>query len=166
MRRLVLFIPILLAGCGEPEPSAAERAAQDEADIAAVKDAQVVRPTPVAPDPIRYPDIERHQLYGAACAFVPEGGGLAPVALAMERAGYMKIDGEIERFAPDPGSAQLPLNARGKYDGRDFSFLLDIAEGEGRRSGSETISYDARLILRNGQDQVLYEASGLAQCGS
>lgn len=166
MRRVALIALLLLAACGPREPTAAEIDAAAERDIAAVKQAQEIPPVPITPQPILYPDIERNQLFGSACAFAPEGGGLGALVLAMEKAAYMKIDGEIVRLAPDAGSPLLPLGTRGKYDGRDYALVLDIAEGEGRQTGSETMSYDARLVVRNARDQSVYEGHGVAQCGS
>lgn len=157
---------VLLAACGGAEPTAAEKAAQEEADIAAVEQAQDIPPEPVTLEAIAYPDIEKHDLFGASCAFAPEGGGMGALALAMEKGAFIKVDGQIERLAPDIGSPQLPLGARGKYDGKRRSLILDIAEGEGEQDGMETMRFPARLVVRNDRDQVVYETSGFAQCGS
>jgi hypothetical protein len=165
--RAIWVIPLVLAaaGCGDREPSAREKALRDEADVEAVKAAQQAPPAPVTPDKILYPDIEKYDLYGAGCNFAPEGS-MAAIALAQTGRGYMKIDGKIEAFAPDAGSSDLPLGAKGKYTAGAWSFLLDIGEGEGEQDGIETVNFPARLVLRNDRDQVVYEASGVAQCGS
>ena len=157
---------LLCAACTDSEPSAAEKNAREEADIAAVEKAQEIPPAPVSLEAIGYPDIEKNKLYGASCSFAPEGGGLGALALAMEKAAYIKVDGRIERLAPDPGSPDLPLGAHGKYDGKRYSLILDIAEEEGRPDGMETMRFPAELVVRNERDQVVYEAKGLAQCGS
>lgn len=156
---------LALAACAEDEPSAAERARQDEADIAAVNAAQVPPPTPVTPEKILYPDIERHDLFGAGCNFAP-GGSMAAIVLAQPARAYMKIDGKLETFAPDAGSGDLPLGAKGKYTGGAWSFVLDLAEEEGKQSGMETVNYPAHFVLRNEYDQIVYDATGVAQCGS
>ena len=163
---------ILLAGlilgasaCAADEPSPAEKARAEEADIAAVKAAQQPPPTPVTPDTIGYPEIEKHDMFGAGCSFAP-GQSIAAIALAQPARAFMKIDGEIETFAPDAGSGELPLGVRGKYTGGAWSFVLDIAAGEGKPSGSEGVNYPARFILRNDRDQIVYNATGTAQCGS
>ena len=44
--------------------------------------------------------------------------------------------------------------------------MLDLASEEGKQSGSETINYPARLVLRNDHDQIVYQADGTAQCGA
>lgn len=166
MKLAALFLPLLLAACAGDEPTAAERNAQEEADIAAVEQAQEIPPQPITLQPIGYPDIEKHNLFGAGCAFAAQGGGLGALALATDGAAHIKVGGAIERLAPDPGSPELPLGARGKYDGKRYSILLDIAEGEGEQEGIETVNFPARLVVRNERDQVVYEASGISQCGS
>lgn len=162
---MIVSAALLAASCGEDEPSAAEQARKDQADIAAVEAAQVPPPTPVTPGTIGMPDIEKYDLYGAGCTFAP-GDGLAAVALLQPKRGYMKIDNRIVTFAPDAGSGDLPLGAKGKYTAGAWSFVLDLASEEGKQTGSETINYPARLVLRNDHDQVVFEADGTAQCGS
>lgn len=155
----------LLAACGDPEPTAAQKEARDEAAIAAVQAAQNPPPTPVTPGKITYPDIEKNAMYGAGCNFAPKGS-IAAIALAQSERAFMKIDGQVVTFAPDIGSGDLPLGAKGKYTGGAWSFVLDLASEEGAQSGSETVNFPARFVLRNDNDQVVYEADGTAQCGS
>jgi hypothetical protein len=162
---VILCAALLAASCSKDEPSPAEKARADAADIAAVNAAQVVPPSPVTPGPIGLPDIEKYQMYGAGCNFAP-GDGLGAVALLQPKRGFMKIDGNVMPFAPDAGSGDLPLGAKGKYTGGAYSFVLDLASEEGERSGSETINYPARLVLRNDRDQIVYQSDGTAQCGS
>ncbi|WP_120715743.1 hypothetical protein [Tsuneonella amylolytica] len=165
--RLVVMISalVLLASCGEPEVDPVEKARQDEADIAAVKAAEVPPPVPVTPETIGAPDVERYDLYGAGCNFAPKGS-IGAVAFAQPGRGYMKIDGKLVTFAPDIGSGTLPLGAKGKYTAGAWSFMLDLSEEEGEEAGSEVINYPAQFILRNDRDQVVYESPGIAQCGS
>ncbi|GGD93713.1 hypothetical protein GCM10011515_11890 [Tsuneonella deserti] len=137
----------------------------DEADVAAVEAAQVPPPTPVQPGTIGMPDIEKFDMFGAGCSFAP-GKGIATVALLQAERGFMKIDNKIVVFAPDAGSGDLPLGAKGKYTGGAWSFILDLASEEGKQSGIETVNYPARLVLRNDHDQIVYQEDGTAQCGS
>jgi len=161
---ILTALALALSSCDQ-QPSSEQQQVEDEADIAAVEALQKAPPTPIDPDPILYPDIERNKLYGASCAFAPEGGGLGAIALAMADAGYMKIDGAIQRFAPDPGSKEQPLGTRVEYDGRSYSFTLALGAGEGRQSGQETTDFSATLTVRNPGDEVVYRSKGIAQCG-
>jgi hypothetical protein len=162
---LIVCAALLAASCGKDEPSAAEQARMDEADIAAVNAAQVPPPSPVTPELIGMPDIEKYDMYGAGCSFAP-GDSMGAVALLQAKRGYMKIDGKVIAFAPDAGSGELPLGAKAKYTAGAWSFLLDLASEEGTQSGSETINYPARLVLRNDHDQIVFQSDGTAQCGS
>jgi hypothetical protein len=165
--RVATLLPLLLlaAACSENEPSAVEKARADDADVAAVKAAQVPPPSPVTPERILYPDIEKYDLFGAGCNFAPKGS-MAAIALAQAGHGYMKIDGRLESFAPDAGSGDLPLGAKGKYTAGSWSFVLDLATEEGHQTGSETVNFPAHFVLRNEYDQIVYENDGIAQCGS
>ena len=161
--RLVLIAPILLlAACSEPELSEAERAAR-VAEIERVNEGVAL---PFEPERILYPDIEANDLYGASCAFAPEGGGMAPVLLAMEEAAHMKLRGEMVTFAPDKGTQKGPSLAWTKYDGREHSLNLGLGTetGEGGTIGSTR--YEARLTVRDPKDRIVYEAAGHAQCGA
>jgi hypothetical protein len=42
---------------------------------------------------------------------------------------------------------------------------LDFAPGNGKASGSQTVSYTAKLSIRNGRGQIVYQTEGTAQCG-
>ena len=156
---------LLLAACGKDEPSPSEQARMDEEDVAAVEAAQVPPPAPVTPERIGMPDIEKYDMFGAGCNFAP-GTSIAPVALLQPKRGFMKIEGKVIPFAPDAGSGDLPLGAKGKYTGATYSFVLDLASEEGKQSGSETINYPARFELRNEHDQIVFQSDGTAQCGS
>ncbi len=172
MRKAVLFLPLLLMACSEPELTPEQQEAAEERAIAAVEAAQTIPPEPVTPEPILFADIERYDLFGAGCSFMPGGrpaeapDGAGVLALTSKGGAYIKIESELHRLAPDVGSPELPLGTRGKYDGREFALILDIAAEEGAPSGMETIDFPARLVLRNARDQTVYAETGIAQCGS
>ncbi|MXO73826.1 hypothetical protein GRI40_01130 [Altererythrobacter aerius] len=157
---------LMLSACAEEEgPSPAEKARMNEAAVAEVKAAQVPPPTPVTPDTIGFADVEQYDLFGAGCNFALADSG-TPVALLQPERGYMKIDGKLVPFAPDAGSDVLPLGTRSRYTGAAWSLILDLSSAEGKQSGMETVDYPARFVLRNDRDQIVYQASGIAQCGS
>ena len=164
MRWIAIALPLSLAACDNPTP-AEEEAARQKA-VAEVEANQAPPPEEFAPEPIRYPDIEKHDLFGAGCSFVPDGAGLGAVAIGMADKGYMIRKGELLVFAADMGSAELPYLARRKYDGREYSFTLDLDDTDGQQSGYETTDYRGTLTVRDGEDSVLYQAQGLTQCGA
>lgn len=156
MRVLILPLLLLVPACDQPD----QRSSDDK--IAEIEQANRGQAVPVAPEKILYPDIERHALTDPACAFAPEGGGLAPVALAMADRAVMKVSGDIVEFAPDKGAAKGPNPAWTKYDGREWSLRLAFgAPADGAVSGRR---YAATLELRDGKDRPVYQASGYAQC--
>lgn len=162
---VIVCCALLAASCAKEGPSAAEQERMEEADIAAVNAAQVPPPSPVEPARILTADIEKYDMFGAGCRFAP-GSSIGPIALLQEKRAFMKIDSTILPFAPDAGSGELPLGVKAKYTGGAWSFVLDLASEEGTQSGSETINYPARFVLRNAHDQIVYQTDGTAQCGS
>lgn len=162
-RVLLLLTPLLLGACSD-DVTPAEQARIDAAKIAAVERANIVPADPVSPQKILYPDMEANDLFGAGCAFAPDGGGLGAIALTQGEVAYLKLENEIVRFAADKGSAQAPLATWEKYDGKVHSFRLTFGSGEQKASGIDTVDYPAKLTIRNGRDQIVYAADGLAQC--
>ena len=161
MRWAISLIPLALAACSS-EPDEAER----QAAVAEVEANQEAPPEELELQPILYPDIEKNDLYGAGCSFAPDGGGLGAVALALADEGYVKRGEEILRFAADKGSEELPYLARRKYDGSDYSFTLELDRDSGAPSGDETSDYSGSLTVKDGKDRVVYESTGIVQCGA
>jgi hypothetical protein len=162
---------VLLAGCGD-EVSPEDRAAADERDVAMVEAANKAAPPVqlVTPEPILLPDIERYDLLGEACSYAP-GTSLGARVISREADAFMKIDGEIERFAADTGSRELPMHTRSVYNSKDYSLVLALkeggaeaaAEGEGE-PGSARDNLEGSVTLRDAFGRVVYEGAGLAQC--
>lgn len=164
MRWTIIAVSLFLAACNQQMPEEEEAVRQQA--VAEVEANQKPPPERLEPQPIRYPDIENYELYGAGCSFVPDRGGLGAIAIAMAKEGYMIRNGELLIFAADMGSAELPYLARRKYDGRKYSFTLDLDEERGEASGMETRDYRGSLTVRDGDDNVVYRADGLTQCGA
>lgn len=117
----------------------------------------------VVPEAITYPDIESHDLLGRACSYAP-GTSMGVRVIAREVDAYMKIDGEMVRFAADPGSRELPANSRTLYSSRQYALRLAIDE---KIPGDETedTMYDGTMWLYDQLDRVVYTGSGTVSCG-
>ena len=165
MLRVGLLLAVLLAGCGQ-DLSPAERAAEEERAIALVHKGNAAMPPlrEVIPEPILYPDIERHNLSGAGCNYAP-GTSLGTRVVARPADAFVKIDGAVQRLAADPGSRELQLGSRSLYIGREYELRLELA-GEGAQSGTSTVDFEGTVSLRDQYGRVVYQGSGLAQCGS
>lgn len=153
------LVALLLAGCGEavtPE----EQAERDERDIAMVERANDAMPPlrEVVPEPLLYPDIERYDLYGDACSYAP-GTSLGTRVFAREADAFAKIDGEVERFAADPGSRELPMRTRSLYNGRNYALRVQLA-GDDPDSGR----FEGTIQIFDKYGRVVYEGTGLAEC--
>jgi hypothetical protein len=166
MRRMLGLagVALLLTGCGD-NASPDEKAAADERDVAMVEAANKAAPPVqlVAPEPILLPEIERYDLLGEACSYAP-GTSLGARVIAREADAFMKIDGEIERFAADPGSRELPMHTRSVYNSKDYSLVLALTEDTGE--GEARTSYEGAVTLRDAYGRVVYEGVGEAQCAS
>lgn len=161
MRLAIPLLILALAACSS-EPTEEEIAA----DVAEVEANQEPPPEQFEPQAIVFADVEKNDLFGAGCNFMPDGSGEGSIAIAMAETGYMKRDGEILRFAADAGSAELPYLARRKYDGLVYSFALDIDEKSGMPSGDETTDYSGSLTVVDGENREVYASTGIVQCGA
>ncbi|MFN4112380.1 MAG: hypothetical protein ACK4GD_00395 [Sphingomonadaceae bacterium] len=156
MRFMLIMAALAVAGCGEAEQR--DRAAK----VAEIEQANAGVAVPVRPEPILYPDIEQHELTAPSCAFAPDGGGMAPILLAMEDRAVMKLSGDIAQFAPDNGVQKGPEVAWTKYDGLTYSIRFGLGAQQPDEPGGNR--YEATLEIRDGADREVYRASGFAQC--
>jgi hypothetical protein len=85
----------------------------------------------------------------------------------------MKIDGEIERFAADPGARELPAHTRSVYNSKGYALVLALRDPSPDPDGEpapETSAgrgnYEGSVTLRDAYGRVVYEGTGLAQCAS
>jgi hypothetical protein len=168
MLRIPVLAAVLVCAACDAELSPEEKQAQAERDIAMVEAANNALPPlrPVTPDPILYPDMEQHDLYGQACNYAP-GTSLGTRVIAREGDAFVKIDGDVIRLAADPGSRELPAQSRSLYDGREYSLRLAIeGEGEPAAANSGVSEYQGTVSLRDRWGRVVYDGVGLAQCGA
>ena len=166
MRNWGVLLVLCLTSCGGEQLSQEEQARQDQRMVDMVQQANEAPPPidEVTPEPILYPEIEAHDLYGAACNYAP-GTSLGTRVLAREADAYMKIDDEMMRFAADPGSRELPMGTRSLYSGKRYTLRLQI-DGEGEETPSGKRNFEGTITLRDPYGRVVYEGTGLAQCGA
>ncbi|WP_271077888.1 hypothetical protein [Aurantiacibacter sp. MUD61] len=154
----------LLLGC-DGALSEEQQAAEDAAISERVREANDAGPPleEVVPETISYPDMEANDLLGQACAYAP-GTSMGVRVIARETDAFMKIDGDMVRFAADPGSRELPSNTRTLYNGREYTLRLAIEdvveEGE-----IEDMTYEGTMWLYDRFDRVVYTGTGTASCG-
>jgi len=165
---VIICIAAVLAGCGE-EMSEAEKAEQDRELVERVREANDTAPplVEVVPEPILYPDIEANDLFGLACSYAP-GTSMGARVIAREADAFVKVDGEMLRFAADPGSRELPANTRSLYNGREYSLRLDIQDKQaGEQVGDGgAVLYEGTVWLRDRWDRVIYQGTGAVDCGA
>lgn len=163
-----LCVPVLLAACGD-ELTAAEQAAQNEQLAERVREANDIEPPLVelVPEPLLYDDIEANDLYGLACSYAP-GTSMGARVIAREVDAFVKIDGEVLRFAADPGSRELPAATRSLYNGREYSLRLEIVEKDTSEEATDggAAFYEGSVWLRDRWDRVVYQGTGVVNCGA
>ena len=153
---------LLLAAC-TPQKSAAEKRAQEDRAIAQVKAAQSVKPppAPITPQPILFADIQKHDLFGAGCAFAP-GNSMGAVLLTRAKIAYLLLGGHPVGFASDPGSAKLPLDTVSRYVGKEMALSLTRAADV----AADATRWTGHLVVTDPFDRVVYEADGQVQCAA
>ena len=167
MKRFVLVLALATAACGN-DVDEGEQEMLDTKAVEAVEAANDAAPPveEVVPDPILAPDIERYDILGQLCSYAP-GTSLGARVISREADAFMKIEGEIERFAADPGSRELPMGTRSLYNGKEFSLRLEIEPADGTEGevGTGPGEYEGHITLRDRWDRVVYSGTGLTQCG-
>jgi hypothetical protein len=165
-RSLLIVVGLAITGCSQ-ESDPAEQAAEDARIVEMVHAANDAPPPieEVIPEAILYPDVEKEDLFGQSCAYAP-GTSMGARVIAREADAYMKIDGEMVRFAADPGARELSSHTRSLYNGRTYSLRLEI-EGEGKDdpNASESTVYEGTIWLRDRWDRNVYVGTGTVSCG-
>jgi hypothetical protein len=146
-----LALAAMLSGCGDRDGNATDLSDEEARD--AVKEINRGPFQPLEPQPILESELEKLDFRSGGCVFSPAGGGHGAMALAMQEAGYMKLDGKLERFAADSGSAELLEGARTRYVGQRYLFLLGLLE-EGR----------GRLVVEDWSKRVVFDIEGAVWC--
>ena len=162
---VVMCLGGALISCGD-DVSEAEKAERDRALAERVREANDAPPpmVEVVPEPILYSDIEANDLYGLTCSYAP-GTSMGARVIAREADAFMKVDGEMLRFAADPGSRGLPAKTRSLYNGREYSLRLDIGHKQYAENDAAA-QMEGTVWLRDRWDRVIYQGTGAVECGA
>lgn len=157
---------IVLIGCNSSQSSELD---QDERVIEMVHAANDTAPPirTVQPDSLLPEDIRRHDLTAPNCTFAV-GTTLGPRVIAREADAYMKIGGEIQRFAADPGAQTIIGNTRSVYNGRTHVLRLEITAPNPDDAQGQAVTAQADgegvIELQDPHGRVVYSGHGLVNC--
>lgn len=151
MRRMIaISLCLALVACGESKEERKLENKRASEVVKRVNDASV----PIEPEPILEYEIDQLRFRSAGCVFSPGAGGHGAMALAMKEAGYMKVKGEMVRFAADSGSAEIRPGVRSRYFGTSHWFKLGFTDKDG----------GAHLTVGDHADNIVFDAEGKAWC--
>lgn len=160
---MVLLAPLLLvgvlAGCWDKTP--AQKAAEDARDVAMVERMSKEPFRPIIPKPVTSADVTRYGLDRPGCMF-RKGDERDPLFIADSEEGFMRIGGDLKRFAAKKESAQLPGNARTTYVG--LSSWIDLVRQPDAAAGGDQDRWPARMIIHDAQERVAFMADGMVTC--
>ena len=164
-----LIFPLMLcvAGCNQPKPKDKDKAANDDAAVAMVENAQKLHPDPVVlvPQPLALSEITGNALSGTGCEFRLQSAWMDyPIAFAGNEKGAVKLRGEIVTLAADSGSAEFPFASREKYVGRTLSLRLTKGPGKGTPIGNESVEWPGSLTLSDRYERTVYFTPGMVLC--
>ncbi|VWX51499.1 hypothetical protein [Novosphingobium sp. 9U] len=154
----------VLAGCdGNDDPQ--HKAADDAHDVALVERLNQPPFKPVLPQAFTTEDIARYDLARAGCMFRPGNkADEAPLFVAQEDRGYLKIDGKLRPLAVKSGSAELPSGAHSTYIGTsNWIELVAQAGGEGSGPGGAK-AWPSRLVIHDANERVAFDSLGQVSC--
>lgn len=155
----------LLAGCAEKETTAAQEERDVERAIAEVEAAQTPPPDVVTPERITPQERVQYKLSDSGCAFAVHNPELGAEAIMQMNVGYMKFDGQLERFAPDAGTGGGPAGTSTKYDGGTHALLVKFDTAKAQTQAADVISVPTEITLQDGRKRTVYVAEGTSLCG-
>lgn len=160
---VAMGVAVLALSACEKEISQEEQDLQDERDVAMVEKANKAFPPmqEVTPDPILEGDRERYAIKPGGCSFSP-GFSLSERVIALPVIAYAKIENEMQRFAADVGSAELPAGARTQYFGKTYSLQLSVRQDKG--ADGKPGEQEGGVTLRDAQGRVVYSGAGTVRC--
>lgn len=151
---------VLLAGCGEKDT--ARQQAEDAADVAMVERLSKEPLVPMVPKAITAQDVARYGLDKPGCSFRKNGEG-EPLFIAAKDEGFLRIEGELKRYAAKGTSADLPGGARSTYVGL-ASWVDLVRQPDAGGALSDDLNWPARMILHDAQERVAFMADGTMTC--
>lgn len=163
MRKPILALAplVLLSACGREDPG--KEAAEDAQDVAMVERMSREPFKPIIPRAITEIDVARYGLDKPGCAF-RKPGEKDPIFIANADEGFMRIGGDLKRYAAKKESAQLPGNARTTYVG--LASWVDMVSLPDKAGGSDTTHWPAKLVLHDAQERVAFMSEGEVSCRS
>lgn len=169
MRRLAiaaaLIAPVVTSGCGEEPKTRAQQDAEAEKAIAEVEAAQTPPPDVVTPERITADERSRYNLSETGCAFAVNNPEIGAQAILQMNVGYMKFNGDLERFAPDAGAGDGPSGTSTRYDGGRHALEVRYDLTKAAKADGERLSVPTRITLQDGRKRTVYVAEGTALCG-
>lgn len=159
MAALATLAGVLLTSCGGNDP--ARQAAEDAHDVAMVERMSREPFRPIIPSRITRIDVTRYGLDRPGCAFRKKNEQ-DPLFIGSRDEGFMRIGGDLRRFAAKQESAELPGDARATYVG--LSSWIDLVRQPDSGSGGDQYRWPARLILHDAQERVAFMADGTMTC--
>jgi len=161
MRKATLGLAMLtlLAGCGQNNP--AEEKAEAAHDVAMVERLNKATFQPIIPVPITAQDIASYGLDKPGCSF-RKTGQADPLFIAGKDEGFLRVEGELKRYAAKSQSAGLPGGARTTYVG--LAGWIDLVRQPDAGTGADDMRWPARIILHDAQERVAFMSDGVMIC--
>lgn len=155
----------VLSGCGADGGSPQRKAADDAADVAMVERLSQPPFRPILPQQFTTEDIARYDLGRSGCMFRPGNKPEeAPLFVAQQDRGYLKIEGKLRPLAVKSGSAELPSGAHSTYIGTShWVELVAQAGGDGKGPGGAK-AWPSRLVIHDAQERVAFDSLGQVSC--
>lgn len=161
----VSILAALLAGCHEKERTRAQQEMDDEKAIAEVEAAQTPPPDVVTPERITDAERERFKLSDSGCAFAVNNPEVGAQAILQMNVGYMKFEGNMERFAPDAGASGGPAGTSTRYDSGRHALAIDFDMARVAKASGDSVAVPTRITLLDGRKRTVYVAEGISLCG-
>ncbi len=160
----VLLGVAFLTGCGD-DAKTQNKAVDDAGDVAMVERMNQPPFRPIRPEPFTAADIAQYDLARAGCMFRPgDKPDEAPLFIAQQDRGYLKIEGKLLPLAVRNDSAELPAGAHSTYIGTQNWVELVAQAGQGGAGSGADKAWPSRLVIRDANERVAFNAVGQVRC--